>query len=270
MSRRPRASVVAFGGVMAVSLVTAAVAVNAAVRRAEAARAAAPRAATVALMAPPGAPIDAEARVFRTRLGVLAGDPAFGVRRPAHPRTLVTYNGLRAYAGAPPRIPHGLTPSEFQHGGCNTCHERGGYSQRFGAYVPVTPHPEMGACLQCHVGDATLMAIALPSTDPSDRCLQCHAPGAMRWRESTLDWRGLAPPAVARSMPGDPPPPIPHDLDLRGNCLACHAAPGAVVELRTPHPERANCRQCHLTTGAPAEGYTRPASAMLTPGEEAG
>jgi cytochrome c-type protein NapB len=48
-------------------------------------------------------------------------------------------------------------------------------------------------------------------------------------------------------MPGAPPP-IPHSPDMRGNCVACHAGPGAVAEIRTPHPERANCRQCHVPT----------------------
>jgi len=42
------------------------------------------------------------------------------------------------------------------------------------------------------------------------------------------------------------PPRIPHALQMRGECLACHAGPGARVELRTTHPERVRCRQCHV------------------------
>ncbi len=198
----------------------------------------------------PNEAIAAEADVFRTHAGVLAIDPGSDRRRSAHPRTLVTYRSLRAYPGAPPRIPHGLTPDEFQTGGCNTCHERGGFSQRFGAYVPITPHPEMGACLQCHVGDGQLMAIALPTTDASARCRQCHTPGAGRWTEATLDWKPLAWPELAARPADGAPPPIPHTLELRGNCLACHAEPAGVAEIRTTHPERANCRQCHLTVDA--------------------
>ena len=204
-------------------------------------------------------PIAAEADVFRTHVGVLAIDPGSEPRRSAHPRTLETYRALRAFPGAPPRIPHGLTPDEFQTGGCNTCHERGGYSQRFGAYVPITPHPEMGACLQCHVGDGELMAIALPTTDPSARCRQCHNPGAGRWTEASVDWQTMPWPEVARDAPEGQPPPIPHTLDFRGNCLACHAGPAGVQEIRTAHPERASCRQCHLTTEAAADVYVRPA-----------
>ena len=264
----PRAVAVAFRIGLVASAVTAIAAIGVANQRVAAARAAAPAAVRVALLAPPREPIAAEARVFLTRAGGLAIDPTFTTKRAAHPRTRVTYNALRAYAGAPPRVPHGLTPNEFRIGGCNTCHERGGYSQRFGAYVPVTPHPEMGACLQCHVGDAKLMAIELPSAEPSDRCRQCHAPGAMRWRESTPNWRGLAPSVVVRTELVGAPPPIPHDLQLRENCLACHAAPGGVVEFRTPHPERANCRQCHLTTSESAEGYSRPGRGIADSGED--
>jgi cytochrome c-type protein NapB len=203
-------------------------------------------------------PIAAEAEVFRTSSAMLAIDPTPGARRSAHPRTLDTYRALRAYPGAPPRIPHGLTPLETLRGGCNTCHEKGGYSQRFGAYVPVTPHPEMGACLQCHVGDVKLMSTPLPGRDPSARCRQCHAAGAMLWKEASTNWKPLPWPVVARDTAGHTPPPIPHDLVFRGNCLACHSAPAGVEELRTSHPERANCRQCHLEGHDEASEFARP------------
>ena len=221
-------------------------------------RAAEPAEIRPALFTPGDPPIRGEADVFRTHAGVLAIDPGSETRRSAHPRTLATWRNLRAYPGAPPRIPHGLTPDEFQNGGCNTCHERGGYSQRFGAYVPITPHPEMGACLQCHVGDGELMAIALPSTDPSARCRQCHTPEAGRWTESTVDWRPLAWAGIARRAAGGPPPPIPHTLEFRGNCLSCHSAPAAVAEIRTDHPERADCKQCHLPSDGATADFARP------------
>jgi cytochrome c-type protein NapB len=203
-------------------------------------------------------PIFAEAQVFRTSAGALAIAPATGPIRSAHPRTLATYRSLRSYPGAPPRVPHGLTPNEFRTGGCTTCHERGGFSQRFGAYVPVTPHPEMGQCLQCHVGNAQLMAISLPSTDPSARCRQCHALAGSRWTDSTLNWAPMAWPEVARTRRQGDPPLIPHTLDMRANCLACHSPPSAVAEIRTAHPERAACRQCHLSTDGRADEFRRP------------
>ncbi len=213
------------------------------------------------LFAPGDPPIAGEADVFRTHAGVLAIDPGSEPRRSAHPRTLATYRNLREYPGAPPRIPHGLTPDEFQKGACNTCHERGGFSQRFGAYVPITPHPEMGACLQCHVGNGQLMAIALPSTDPSARCRQCHTPEGGAWKETTVNWTPLAWPRVTRRAAGSGPPPVPHTLEFRGNCLSCHAAPAAVAEIRTTHPERADCKQCHLPSDGATADFARPTRA---------
>ena len=232
------------------------IAAKRATERAVARRTAAMKIAAVTVQAPRSEPIAAEAFVFRTRPGALAIDPTSDFRRAAHPRTLATFRSLRAYPGAPPRIPHGLTPVEFTTGGCKTCHERGGFSQRFGAYVPVTPHPEMSACLQCHVGDDKLMAIALPNTEPSARCRQCHALGATRWTDSTLNWKPQAWPELPRNVPGRNPPPIPHRLQMRENCIACHAAPSGVEEIRTPHAERANCRQCHVEANGGSDAGT--------------
>ena len=228
------------------SAATAIVATVIAVQRATANATRVPPEMNVALLSPADAPIAAEAQVFRTNPGTLAIQPVYGARRAAHPRTLATFRNLRAYPGAPPRIPHGLTPSEFQNGNCKTCHERGGYSERFDAYVPVTPHPELGACLSCHVGDAKLMAVSLPSTDPNARCPQCHSPGAGRWKDSTVDWKPMAWPQIPAIVAGRTPPHIPHALLLRENCLACHSAPSGVAELQTRHPQLANCRQCHV------------------------
>ena len=233
-----------------------------AVDRVAAYRAARVETVPVGLVAAPLEPIASEAQVFRTRSGMLAIEPGLSPRRPAHPRSLATYRALRAYPGAPPRIPHGLTETEFQTGGCKTCHERGGFSQRFGAYVPVTPHPEMGACLQCHVGDGKLMAISLPNAEPSARCRQCHTPGTGRWTDSLLNWKASAWPQVSQNTRDRDPPPIPHALQMRGNCLACHAAPAAVAEIRTRHPERANCRQCHLEANEGIAAFTRSARPM--------
>lgn len=197
-------------------------------------------------------PIAAEAQVFRTTMDMLSIGAATGPRRPAHPRSLARYRSLRAYPGAPPRIPHGLTATEYRETACRGCHERGGFSARFEAYVPVTPHPELGACLQCHVGNAVLMAIPLPTADPSSRCRQCHVPGGPRASTGSIDWRTTAWPQVAHVTAGRNPPPIPHDSPMRTNCLSCHASPSGVAEIQTTHPERANCRQCHVQSSASA------------------
>ena len=64
------------------------------------------------------------------------------------------------------------------------------------------------------------------------------------WRRRSRAWRrdrGRAPvPPPARRRT------IPHPLQLRENCLACHGGPAARAELRTTHPERVRCRQCHV------------------------
>lgn len=213
----------------------------------------------VAMLAPPAEPIAAEADVFRTRPGMTAIDPEADRQRSAIPRTLHKYQVLRAYPGAPPSIPHGFTGDEFRTGACNTCHERGGYSPRFNAYVPLTPHPEMGACLQCHVGNDELTGVSLPNTNPNTICRQCHPPNTVRRVETTLDWAPMVWPRLSPKTPNRPPPPISHDLPFRGNCLACHSGPAALKDIRTPHPERANCRQCHVAPDAGVGVFTRPA-----------
>jgi nitrate reductase (cytochrome), electron transfer subunit len=202
-------------------------------------------------------PIAAEADVFRTTLDALDAGPA---RRVAHPRTLTVFRARRAYPGAPPRIPHGLTADEFRTGACRTCHERGGYAPRFGAYAPVSPHPELSDCLQCHTADNVLVGTWPLDASPDGVCRQCHNPGLER-TEPALDWRPAAWPALVGSTDG--PPPITHDLQLRGNCVACHAGAGAVAEIRTTHAEQADCRQCHLQVGHDAGEFTRPRAGSI-------
>lgn len=215
-------------------------------------------------------PIAAEADVFRRTLAGLDAMVPARRRSGAHPRTLETYRAARAYPGAPPRIPHGLTTDEYRLGTCRTCHERGGYSTRFQAYAPVTPHPEFTQCLQCHVGDALLMDVPVRTANvPDDVCRQCHAPAAAASaavQRAPLDWRPAAWPALAGTgraatnrRPAGSPPPIPHDLQLRGDCRACHSGPAAVEQIRTTHPERTNCRQCHLPLALGVGEYVRAA-----------
>jgi cytochrome c-type protein NapB len=254
----PRPAAVAIGLLLIASAVTAMVAAFVAIRRPAAPRHEAPVAVAVAQFAPPEVPIPAEAEVFRTGPAMLAIEPAFPRQRKAHPRTRTTFRFLRAYPGAPPRIPHALSPDEFRTGVCASCHERGGYSLRFAAYVPVTPHPDLGMCLQCHVGDDGVMGLASAAADPNSRCPLCHGPtgGAPR-PEASANWPMSVWPTLPPRTVGQWPPPIAHDLQLRGNCLACHGGPAAVAELRTSHPERVNCRQCHVAVDPEADGFTR-------------
>lgn len=202
-----------------------------------------------------GAPIAAEADVFRTQPDGLGVGASAARRTEAHPRTLAMYRSLRAYPGAPPRVPHGLTADEFRGTVCNSCHERGAFVLRLSSYAPVTPHPEYADCLQCHVADDRVVGIGLPTGGANSICLQCHVPDAQPPLLVPVDWRPAAWPVTEQhALPGSPPA-VPHDLQLRGNCLACHIGPAGVEEIRTTHPERANCRQCHIpAVAAPAHG----------------
>jgi nitrate reductase (cytochrome), electron transfer subunit len=202
------------------------------------------------VVALPGEPIAAEANVFRRAPDELALPPDGARRDGAHPRTLASYRSLRDYPGAPPRIPHGLTTGEYAESRCNVCHEQGGFSARFAAYVPVTPHPELTSCLQCHLPDDAVVGTPLPGHDPDAVCRQCHVPGSGRTLPAVQRWPAPDWPELAHGEEGVPPE-VPHTHGTRSDCVACHAGPGAVAEIRTRHPERANCRQCHMTGGEP-------------------
>jgi cytochrome c-type protein NapB len=108
------------------------------------------------------------------------------------------------------------------------------------------------------VGDDEVTGVALPSHDPNTICRQCHDPSGLSRGVAALDWPTSVWPALAPRVPGRPPP-IPHDFQLRENCVACHAGPGAVAEIRTAHPDRASCRQCHLGQETGSSEFSRPA-----------
>jgi len=138
-------------------------------------------------------------------------------------RNLADFYSRRQYPGSPPIIPH---PVDLTFSGnetdCLSCHAKGGYSSEFGKFAPVTPHPENVLCYQCHA-QVTTDKLFVPS-----------------------DWRSIDPPRLGRSALGGSPPMIPHSLQMRENCIACHTGPGAVVEIRVSHADRGNCRQCHV------------------------
>ena len=155
---------------------------------------------------------------------------------PESKRSLATYYDNRAYPGAPPTIPH-LLISEKGIGGknCLQCHQNGGYVDQFKAFAPVTPHPEWANCKQCHVPQKTKQS----------------------FRGS--NWEKIAAPSIHRVAMVGAPPMIPHALDLKNNCLSCHAGSAAPKEIRVSHPERVNCRQCHLPVNT-EEIFIKPPS----------
>ena len=136
-------------------------------------------------------------------------------------RSLKDYYSRRAYPGAPPHIPHAVSKEMKIKQNCNVCHEKGGYVPHLQAFTPVTPHPDYVNCLQCHGLN--------------------EGPGLFK---ETM-WEKMNPPALKKSaLPGGPLQ-VPHSLQYRQNCQACHSGPAAMVEIRSPHPERVNCIQCH-------------------------
>jgi cytochrome c-type protein NapB len=146
-------------------------------------------------------------------------------------RTLNQYYSRRQYLGSPPEIPH---PVEV-HGEeleCVMCHADGGWTNILKRITPVTPHPEMASCMQCHVW---------PVTDTLFRA---------------NDWQSLSPPRLGRSYLPGAPPVIPHDLQMRENCNACHVGPGAIATIRMKHQWQGNCWQCHMPD-TPVEPFRR-------------
>ncbi len=139
-------------------------------------------------------------------------------------RNLAGFYELRQYPGSPPRIPHQVDLSfNGNAADCLACHAKGGYSAEFGKYAPVTPHPENSLCYQCHAEKVT-----------DERFVQSN-------------WQSNNPPRLGKSFLAGGPPSIPHSLQLRENCIACHTGPGAVAEIRVAHASRGNCRQCHVS-----------------------
>jgi cytochrome c-type protein NapB len=138
-------------------------------------------------------------------------------------RTVDTFQEVRAYHGAPPRIPHEIKSSmESSFENCLQCHGNGGFVKKFQAYAPVTPHPEMINCKQCHVPKRTnnLFKPTKWEKDKSFVLGKMHLPGS--------------------------PPTIPHSLQMREKCLSCHSGQGSLKAIKVSHPERVNCRQCHV------------------------
>jgi cytochrome c-type protein NapB len=151
-------------------------------------------------------------------------------------RTLSEYYSRRQYPGSPPYIPHKVEEPDLAPVECLTCHARGGWTEEFKRHTPITPHPEQVACRQCHV--------AITDVKPFVE----HY------------WASVAPPRLGRaSLPGAPPP-IPHELQMRGNCIACHVGPGTVATIRVEHPSRGNCRQCHVPESNVAPFQREPKS----------
>lgn len=161
-------------------------------------------------------------RFNETPLAVITATPA--TTGAPGKRNLNSFYALRQYPGSPPRIPHKVSTAFAGDGEkCISCHGKGGYVTELKTYAPVTPHPEKENCVQCHVPQLTEKLFV------------------------GTNWMSIAPPTPGKTQqtPGSPPA-IPHSLQLRDDCIACHSGPAAVAEIRLKHPLRSNCRQCHV------------------------
>jgi len=136
----------------------------------------------------------------------------------------------RAYDGAPPTIPHDATI-----GACVTCHDGDGTVIDGVGIAPASPHGT----------DAALGNM--------QRCRQCHVPMQAQTLLVASLFTGLpqGPWKGQRATP-NAPPTIPHTLQLREHCAACHTGSTARAEIRTTHPERTRCRQCHVPESSPS------------------
>ncbi|HRJ43058.1 MAG: hypothetical protein KJZ86_10370 [Caldilineaceae bacterium] len=160
-------------------------------------------------------------------LGYLAEMDTYPRQRPAGAatRSLEDYYNRRAYNGAPPWIPHEVTGDDGIGGkSCLNCHASGSYAPEMGLFAPIVPHPNLVACTQCHVAVQ------------EDGLFQVS------------NWQRPAPLAVIDAALVGAPPPMPHPLQLRENCAACHAGAAAPPEIATDHIERASCQQCHVAS----------------------
>ena len=156
-----------------------------------------------------------------SKVPVPGRDGAFKTAAPARAKR-------RAYDGAPPTIPHQEMGAD-----CTSCHNERGMEVEGLGFSPAMPH------------ERTLGLSA------SSRCRQCHVyvTTTELFRESLF--MGFA----QDLRHGDrfyqgAPPVIPHPLQLRENCIACHSGPAAREEIRTSHPERPRCLQCHAQSNS--------------------
>lgn len=142
------------------------------------------------------------------------------------PAALAVRAERRAFAGAPPVIPHAPQPVD-----CAKCHTATGMQVPQLGFAPANPHGQTSGlsdgarCKQCHVFRQTNEVFAAST----------FAPLALVGRRGE------------RAHPAAPPT-MPHREFMRENCLACHDGPSARPEIRCSHPERSRCQQCHVAS----------------------
>lgn len=144
----------------------------------------------------------------------------------------------RAYAGAPPVIPHPVDANDVAS--CYQCHGEGRNID--GVIASKISHQHYTNCTQCHAQAAT------------------PGPGNIPELSIANTFTGLASPSRGLRAYVGAPPQIPHATTMRENCTSCHGVLGQ-KGLRSTHPWRANCLQCH----APSASLDLPRVVEATP-----
>lgn len=134
--------------------------------------------------------------------------------------TLARRAARRAYAGAPPTIPHPVDANQVE--ACYACHGQG--REVDGLIAPRISHQRYTNCTQCHAQAGT------PGPGPELPVANLFA-------------GDQGPSAGIRAYPGAPPQ-MPHPTTMREDCTSCHGLLGG-KGMRTSHPWRMNCVQCH-------------------------
>jgi hypothetical protein len=116
--------------------------------------------------------------------------------------------------------------ASFVNDQCKACHEQGDVST---VDAPEIPHPLDGldSCLVCHDPDeGSVPAPASHAEYTVDQCELCHEQG---------------------NTTAFSPPQIPHPLEGRDQCLACHNPSGGIKPAPSSHASFENefCRSCH-------------------------
>ena len=170
---------------------------------------------------------------WHSSLATLPVPPAFVDGTPPPPADelaslRIRRESRRAYAGAPPTIPHPI--DQQQSVSCLACH---GQPTRIGPLaVPQISHPRYTNCIQCHA----------PMRGPGPD-LATPSP-ALATPVLANTFAGLPPPTGGTRAYAGAPPTLPHTTAMRQNCVTCHG-PGGSSAIKTPHPQRQNCIQCH-------------------------
>ena len=145
----------------------------------------------------------------------------------ARKKAVALRTSRRAYDGAPPVIPHAIETIDVRS--CVACHGEGDGLLVAGKKVPVMSHPMLQNCTQCHAPSVAKDYLA------SDKDAGLKVANY---------FKGVSSPGSGKKAYDSAPPVIPHRLNMRQNCMACHGN-GMTEAISTSHPQRKNCLQCH-------------------------